>query len=1674
MDPALNNEPQNTDISRKRSIDLFTYLRELTKLRSKVVRTLEGYDEVVWLSDVPREQECFTPAWGAVRADNENVWLEVKKPHMRPYPPLPKELEPWVREAELTNTADIPNLLPRILAPESERDKSSNDEEIELPEGQSPRFLELDDHPHLLKPWEKYLDDKWLPWAEEHVRIKKVQEVYAKLHSIYQRQKRQGETYELVLGIGLLTWKTPSGQEVRRHLLAAQSSVELDGRNGTLSIVPGAEGARVLLEQDMLETSERPSPDEQILIEEQVKKIGDNIWNVANIDKVIKEWIYEVSGEYSQELKSPNGFSSNPIVTYAPAIILRERSARNLITTFDDIIQQLESGGKIPTGVRRIVKISEDNEDIVNAPDISDKSDDYQDILFPLPSNDEQMRIIANLRHRQGVLVQGPPGTGKSHTIVNLICHLLATGKRVLITSQTARALKVLKGKIPGEMSALCVNILGNDLSSLQGLEDSVHGITNQHQNWNPEQNKANVVSLENELDSLRRREAELRRRVCEIRERETYEHRICSGTYSGTAQCIAERISSERLRHEWLLDICIEKDTPPPLSNVEALELLDLHRKLSVDQVAEAKMSFVLPEEISSHEKFVLLRQAEINAQARYDNYADVRDTEIYKELTSITNEQIITLNKAFTQLLYTCTNLLKKREPWVAKAVQNIISGNDGGWRELFNISQEYLKGLMGHAKVAEEHHIDMPKGCDSAAVKNNANALLSHFEQGGGIGIPLFRPRQVKEAWYLIKKTRVDGQPCKDTEALKRLLSTLEVDETLDRLWSYWAPYTDRVEGSRPIQTGILEDLCKTLEEVLELYSLLLQTRDLCAKIGLLQPAWHVIEEVERYQHTIEGVESEKNLMEMQAMFNDTERKLSKCMEQPNVHPVVNQVHQAIIDRDEKSYRNTLKKLDNLVETRSFFDRKKELHDRLTALAPVVAKRLESEPGMPYWDQRIADFTGAWQWAQANTWLDGYIANSNEDGIETELKDVHNKIGNTTNRLAAVKAWGHCIKRIGENERQHLMAWTHEMKKIGLGKTKRAEIHRKAARKHMEQCRSAIPAWIMPLYRVAETVKVGVDAYDVVIIDEASQSGADAMFLQFLAKKIIVVGDDEQISPENIGVPRQDVDLLQDRYLKDLPPAHKSAMGVESSFFDFANIIFPGRIILREHFRCMPEIIRFSNDLCYTHTPLMPLRQYPSNRLEPVITYHVADGYRKGDSRTVHNSPEAEAIVKKIVECCKKPDYDCPVSDERPHGKRTMGVISLLGKYQTRQIERMLLEELGPEEIKRRDIVCGDAYAFQGDERDIMFLSMVAAPGETTMKAVTSQADKRRFNVAASRARDQMWLFHTPTVNDFRNKKCLRYRLLSYCQNPVQQQLSNGLDIEQLRNDARTVKRNRDNHPTPFDSWFEVDVFLKIVVRGFRAIPQFKVAGYSIDIVIEGMHGKFAIECDGDEFHSTPEQISSDERRERILGRCGWAFWRVRGSEFYRNQDGAMGSLWAKLEKLGIATGGKDIKSDDSATMERNEPLDEQDNYMNVSEEPEQNNHKENKPEERQLQLFIEDVEQNTHQKNKNDRLQHAFEWCRQRKRHNNESTSGEIKQAIVSVLKDCPNMSCTKKSLATKVLKQLHVITRGSYRLEFEKRVIRALNKLKKKQVVEEYKATNVRIRLLGCGVLATIS
>ena len=87
-------------------------------------------------------------------------------------------------------------------------------------------------------------------------------------------------------------------------------------------------------------------------------------------------------------------------------------------------------------------------------------------------------------------------------------------------------------------------------------------------------------------------------------------------------------------------------------------------------------------------------------------------------------------------------------------------------------------------------------------------------------------------------------------------------------------------------------------------------------------------------------------------------------------------------------------------------------------------------------------------------------------------------------------------------------------------------------------MAKCYDAVPCWIMPTWRVAEQLPPEIGALELVIIDEASQSDVTELPALLRGKKIIVVGDDRQVSPTKPFVMQEKIDQLRHHHLRGQP--------------------------------------------------------------------------------------------------------------------------------------------------------------------------------------------------------------------------------------------------------------------------------------------------------------------------------------------------------------------------------------------------------------------------------------------------------------------------------------------------------------------------------------------------------
>ena len=849
-----------------------------------------------------------------------------------------------------------------------------------------------------------------------------------------------------------------------------------------------------------------------------------------------------------------------------------------------------------------------------------------------------------------------------------------------------------------------------------------------------------------------------------------------------------------------------------------------------------------------------------------------NMTNAEIKTQLLSLPPEKREILLHLLDDLSKALREMGRNQADWHQSALQDVLHNKFQFWEELY---QQILQSIEMVQEPVVKHNLSKITGHDQVLLPQlyeDTVQLHAHLKENKGFGMPLMRPKAVKDAWYIVKDVRINGRKCDSLEPislLEEILHTEMIIEQTKQMIQEQLQVELPLVQSRSLKLAKMKDILEPFKALLEIKMIVEQIRTKFLDMPIIFEKALNEQHIQSLVHALQSIVLTNKLEEIRAAFLDLEEKMEQSVQTEEKHPLVIGIIESIKTRNIENYRESKLKLSKLDEYRSKSNRCAELQQRLKTFLPKLYDELMQSYEDPKWLHRFNQLDQAMDWAKVNTWLCQFL-HEDEKGLSSQLKNLERQMQEIITQLGAHKAWYSALSNMTEIQRQHLLAWTTSMKKVGKGTGKNARTHLKDAQKHMSQCRDAIPAWIMPLYRVFDTFDVKPNLFDVIIIDEASQSGPDAVILQYIAKKLIVVGDDKQISPEFIGIKREDVHYLRGQYLYDFNLA--DMLDIESSFFDLSNVLFGGRITLREHFRCMPEIIEFSNRISYDNTPLVPLRSYTPNRLEPIRTVHIPNGVRTGSGSKVVNRPEAEAVVAQIQACVNNPLYE---------GK-TMGVISLQAEGQAQLIERLLVEKIGTTEFEKRNIICGDAYAFQGDERDIMFISMVAAPGNTAIRALTTEKDKRRFNVAVSRAKDQLWLFHTPTVHDLKNKDDLRYKLLSYCENPAKEILISD----------RTRCENE----------LEASIFDQITAQGYKVIPQHNIAGFRIDLVVEGEKGRLAIECEGDQWQGRARYVH-DRNRQRILELCGWKFWRIRGSEYYYNPEQALSSLWQTLDEYEI---------------------------------------------------------------------------------------------------------------------------------------------------------------------------
>jgi very-short-patch-repair endonuclease len=764
--------------------------------------------------------------------------------------------------------------------------------------------------------------------------------------------------------------------------------------------------------------------------------------------------------------------------------------------------------------------------------------------------------------------------------------------------------------------------------------------------------------------------------------------------------------------------------------------------------------------------------------------------------------------------------------------------------------------------------------------------ARQLLSHAQQGGSLHKFALL---LKPTWRrFLDAARVQGRAPLSVEEFHAIITHLELERSRDKLARSWRKVGESI-GLPAIDT-----IAHPREQKLEVYATqirraltwwesefhrLSESLDTIGfqwsafrahHVGRLAPATPFDHDmviarkllpvvVEERLSRIRRLRSQRQLVELRdALVRFT-------------GPVVEAVRDAVDRADPIRYKLALASLNDLIVRSETVSRRRTLLERLGAVAPAWAAAIRDRIGVQGATFLPGEPTDAWRWVQCDQELRRRAA-LDEVSLMAKLHELQQELRRTTVKLIDRKAWSGQMQRVTLQAQQALQGWAQLQRKIGRGTGKRVPELQAAARRLLAEARDAVPVWIMPLTRVAENIDLSRDRFDVVIVDEASQSDVLGLLAWYLGHSIVVVGDDQQVSPLAVGQSIDAVTALRLQYLTSLP--NNETYDAQTSVYDLAGQCFGGTIALREHFRCVPEIIAFSNHLSYEGS-IRPLRD-PSRVPRPHVVEVVADeslgGFRRGSAKVNHS--EARLITALLKACLEHPRY----------AGATFGAITLLGDEQAKLLQDLALELVGAVALDRCRFAAGNSAQFQGDERNVIFLSMVDGPRGEVHRMSNLPATRQRYNVAASRAQDQLWLVHS--LNPVRDLHAgdLRRRLIEHVRDP------NAMQREFEKREALT------------ESPFEKAVLRDLLAVGYDVEPQVWVGRYRLDFVIRSGGRQVAFECDGDRYHGF-EKIGDDLARQAVLERAGWRFVRVRGSQYFRDPKWTMKQACERLAQLGI---------------------------------------------------------------------------------------------------------------------------------------------------------------------------
>ena len=1451
--------------NKEKVLALYNYISEISK---NLKNTKTNINEEKWLEFFRNFPKHKNIAFEYENLDEkyfeneESKLLEIKRPDFTKPLHIDKDLLPWI-EGDWGDYRAVIEINEKTFI----GDEESGSGEI------------ADITPEIEAELQKELE-KREQWVEEQLIIEEVRNFFDTLYIKYLELNKETETLELMIGNGIVRIKE---RNIYYPILLKKIKIDFNTKDNILILSDphSNESFSPVLYTNFLNEINDIHLENVFELEKEVKDRNLHPLNRKETADFFKKFIHSLTnrGRFIENGNIEDLKEDRDVLIEDNPLIFVRKKETGIVNAIDNIIDKIEKNGEIPAHLYELVGVMDEGE---NENVEQKKNFKEEEILFVKDANSEQINIARQIERNNAVVVQGPPGTGKTHTIANLLGHFLAQGKNVLVTSQTKKALRVLKEKIPKSIQGLCISILDDDNSDMR---KSVETISEKLGNFTSEKLGKEVEELEKirmeEYNNLEN----INNQMCAMRYKESNSINFNGETFS--IQEIGEYLRENSEISEKIPGK-ISELIACPITNEEFNFLSNEYRQLVTENEEKEIVSGL--NDIADYLDENEFRELVNNKKLAWEELKKIINEDSFNisdNILYVNGKETIDLKK-FKENYNTrdivSKELIKNIEKWKVDAAVSggTNSGNKANWKNFMEDIKKAHKYLNNMKPKLFKKKIDI-SGADPSVAAEMIQELKDAFDNPGFVfGLNI---KKIKNK--IGKRITLNGEPIKDITECNLLLEYLDLLIREKELKESWKELIENHDGISADSLGesFIDYAFESIKEIeyffnwnyLEKEKLLKDIEDIGIDKKFIFKETNIsIEEIKNILNSGENIEKTMEIGNKALKFLEKEEKHSLYLAKiKNISKKDSELDEklknSVKNEDTEEYVEYLKQMEKIQEKQKYYQKRENILEKISKTAPEWHKVLKTGNA-----DKVEDIEEVWKWKQLSQELDK-LEKEPYEILEKKAAEKRKNIKKVTLELVEKKSWYHVLCFIEKKENllvsQALRGWEQTIQKIGKGTGKNAALYRKQAKEKMAVCQKAVPAWIMPINKVIDTLNPAENKFDIIIIDEASQSDISSLVLLYMTKKVIIVGDEKQVSPLDIGINVEKINSLREKYIKG-KIINDDLYGLNSSLYSVAATTYQP-LMLKEHFRCVPEIIGYSNKNSYD-LKIKPLRKSDSSALKPAVIDYKVSGTR--DEKRKINMTEAQTVTALLKSCLELEEY----------AESSFGVISLLGDEQSELIQKMIVEKIELVDIEKHNILCGNPSHFQGDERDVMFLTMVDSnSGRSSLRKMsdgTEAARKKRYNVAASRAKNQMWVINSlDTDNDLKTGD-IRKEFLEYVRNP------------------KEISLYKKMEKSP-DSVLEKEIAEYLVSKGYHIVQQWEAGTYRIDMVALFQEKKVAIGCDGEKWNNTVENIRQDMERQNVLERCGWQFIRIRGSRYFKNPEAVMEEVIEELNQKGI---------------------------------------------------------------------------------------------------------------------------------------------------------------------------